>query len=89
MRKFYLSILMIACSIAPARAGICLSYEAAYTIERRVAEGLSWKQALQTVVDEEYSDGSSECLKSIKQEIQQTPYAFPMSHKALYKRTTR
>ena len=74
---------------AAAQAGACLSYEAAYQIESLLAGGMSWKNALQAVIQDDYSDGSPECLKAIKKEVNQTPYAFPKIDKAVYKRTTR
>jgi len=89
MNKLLLPALLVFSSTLSAHAGMCLSYEAAYTIERRIEQGMSWNNALQTVIDEEYSDGSTQCLRSIKQEIQQTPNAFPNAHQALYKRSRR
>ena len=52
-------------------------------------EGLSLKQAQQRIVEDEYSDGSAACWSAIKQEINQMPYAFPLAHRALYKRMRR
>ena len=74
---------------APAQAGPCMSYEAAYQIENLLAGGMSWKNALQAVIQEEYSDGSKECLKAIKKQVNQSPYAFPLIDQAVYKRNTR
>ena len=63
--------------------------EAAYQIETLLAGGISWKNAVQTVIREEYSDGSQECLKAIKKEANQSPLAFPEINQAVYKRNTR
>ena len=76
-------------SPAPARGGECMSYEAAYQIETLIAGGTSWRDALETVIHEEYSDGSHECLKAIKKEANQAPLAFPEINKAVYKRNVR
>ena len=73
----------------PGRAGSCQSYEAAYNLEARLREGMSLKQAQESVVQDEYSDGSASCFSAIKHEINQMPYAFPLLHRALYKRTRR
>lgn len=89
MKQLLLPALLVLCPAASALAGSCLSYEAAYTIESRIEQGMTWHDALQSVIDEDYSDGSNRCLRSIKQEIQQTPYAFPHAHQALYKRSRR
>ena len=67
----------------------CQSYEAAYNLEARMREGMSLKQAKESVVQDEYSDGSDACLSAIKHEINQMPYAFPLVHRALYKRMRR
>lgn len=72
-----------------AQAGFCLGYEGAYGLEARMKEGLSLKQAKQSIVEDEYSDGSAACWSAIKQEINQMPYAFPLAHRALYKRMRR
>ena len=72
-----------------ARAGSCQSYEAAYNLEARMREGMSLKQAQESVVEEEYSDGSADCFSAVKQEVNQMPYAFPLLHRALYKRMRR
>lgn len=73
----------------PAQAEFCLGYEGAYSLEARMQEGLSLKQAQQSIVADEYSDGSAACWSAIKQEINQMPYAFPLAHRALYKRMRR
>ena len=52
-------------------------------------EGMSLKQAKESVVQDDYSDGSDACLSAIKHEINQMPYAFPLVHRALYKRMRR
>ena len=72
-----------------AQAEFCLGYEGAYGLEARMQEGLSLKQAQQRIVEDEYSDGSAACWSAIKQEINQMPYAFPLAHRALYKRMRR
>jgi len=72
-----------------AQAGSCQSYEAAYNLEARLREGLSLQQAKESIVQDEYSDGSDSCMTAIKQEINQMPYAFPLLHRALYKRMRR
>ena len=85
-----LSTLIIALMLpAAAKGGACMSYEAAYQIETLLSGGMSWKNAVQTVIQEEYSDGSQECLKAIKKEVNQSPLAFPEINKAVYKRNTR
>ena len=76
-------------SPAAAKTGVCMSYEAAYQIETLLAGGISWKNAVQTVIHEEYSDGTQECLKAIKKEANQSPLVFPEINKAVYKRNTR
>ena len=67
----------------------CQSYEAAYNLEARMSEGMSLKQAKVSIVKDDYSDGSSSCFSAIKHEISRMPYAFPLVHEALYKRTRR
>ena len=66
-----------------------MSYEAAYQIETFLAGGMSCKYAVQTVIHEEYSDGSQECLKAIKKEVNQSPLEFPEINKTVCKRNTR
>ena len=70
-------------------AGPCQSYEAAYNLEAKLREGFSLEQAKESVIEQDYSDGSSACFSKIKQEIKQMPYAFPLVHRALYKTTRR
>ena len=70
-------------------AGPCQSYEAAYSLEEKLREGFSLDQAKESVIEQEYSDGSAACFSKIKQEIKQMPYAFPLVHRALYKTTRR
>ena len=70
-------------------AGPCQSYEAAYNLEAKLREGFSLEQAKESVIEQDYSDGSDECFSKIKQEIKQMPYAFPLVHRALYKTTRR
>ena len=72
-----------------AQAGLCQSYEAAYNLEALMRDGLTLKQAKESVIDDGYSDGSKACFSAIKHEINQMPYAFPLVHQALYKRTRR
>ena len=71
------------------QAGQCQSYEVAYNIEAKMGEGLSLEQAIESVIKQDYSDGSSACFSEIKQEVRQMPYAFPFFHRALYKTTRR
>jgi len=82
-------LLMLFSEHKTARAGSCQSYEAAYNLEARLVEGLSLNQAKQSVIQDEYSDGSPACWSAIKHEINQMPYAFPLVHRALYKRMRR
>ena len=84
-----LSTLMIVSEAHFVKAGLCQSYEAAYNLESRMREGLSLKQAKESIIQDEYSDGSAECFASIKNEINQSPYAFPLVYRALYKRISR
>ena len=71
------------------QAGQCQSYEAAYNIEAKMREGFSLEQAIESVTEQDYSDGSSACFSEIKQEVRQIPYAFPLLHRALYNTTRR
>ena len=82
-------VLMLLREQTSARAGACQSYEAAYNIEAGMREGMSLKQAQESVVQEEYSDGSADCMSAIKEEVNQMPYAFPLLHRALFKRIRR
>ena len=85
-----LSILALGLMLpAAAQAGTCMSYEAAYQLESLLAEGMRWRNALQTVIDEGYFDGSHACLKAIKQQVNQSPYAFPEIEQAVYRRSVR
>ena len=70
-------------------AGPCQSYEAAYNLEAKLRDGFSLEQAKESVIEQDYSDGSAACFSKIKQEIKQMPYAFPLVHRALYKTTRR
>lgn len=72
-----------------AQAGLCQSYEAAYNLEALMRDGLTLNQAKESVINDGYSDGSKACFSAIKHEINQMPYAFPLVHQALYKRTRR
>ena len=85
----FLFVLSLFSEKMSAQAGSCQSYEAAYNLEARMREGMSLKQAQESVVQDEYSDGSAACLSAIKHEINQMPYAFPLVHRALYKRMRR
>ena len=87
------SLLVAALALVPlaerslAQSGLCQSYEAAYNLEAGMRDGLTLKQAKASILDDGYSDGSAACFSAIKHEINQTPYAFPLVHQALYKRT--
>ena len=70
-----------------AQAGTCMSYEAAYQLESLLEERMRWRNAFQTVIHEWYSDGSQACLKAIKQQVNQSPYAFPEIEQAVYRRS--
>ena len=71
------------------KAGICQSYEAAYNINTYVGEGMDLQSAIRAVVEEEYSDGSEQCWKSVKKEIRRMPEIFPEAYKAIYKKMPR
>ena len=71
------------------KAGICQSYEAAYNIDTYVGEGMDLQSAIQVVIDDEYSDGTEQCWKSITKEIKRVPQIFPEAYKAIYKKTPR
>ena len=81
--------LVLLCARSVAQSGHCQSYEAAYNLEARMRDGLTLKQAKVTILEDGYADGSDACFSAIKQEINQMPYAFPLVHQALYKRTRR
>ena len=68
-----------------ARSGGCQSYEAAFNLEAGMRDGLTLKQAIASILDDGYTDGSA----AIKNEINQMPYAFPLVNQALNKRTRR
>lgn len=89
MNKFLCTVILFGFAPLQAQAAACMSYEAAYNLEMRINEGMGLKDALQSVIDEEYSDGSKECLRAIKQELNQTPYAFPKAYKLLFNRNIR
>ena len=86
---FFLLALLLFSEKMPAQARSCQSYEAAYNLEARMREGMSLKQARESVVEDEYSDGTTACFSAIKHEINQMPYAFPLVNRALYKRMRR
>ena len=54
-----------------------------------MGEGFSLEQAIESVIKQDYSDGSPACFSEIKKEVGQMPYAFPLIHRALYKTTRR
>ena len=68
-------------------AGVCQSYEAAYNLDVYIGRGMDLDSALRAVIDEEYSDGSQACWRSIKKEISQVPQMYPAAYKAIYKKT--
>ena len=72
-----------------ARSGGCQSYEAAFNLEAGMRDGLTLKQAIASILDDGYTDGSAACFAAIKNEINQMPYAFPLVNQALNKRTRR
>ena len=71
------------------KAGICQSYEAAYNVDVYIDEGMDLQSAIRAVVEDEYSDGSEQCWKSIKKEISRMPKIFPEAYKAIYKKMPR
>ena len=71
------------------KAGICQSYEAAYNVNVNVGEGMDLQSAIRAIVEDEYSDGSEQCWKSIKKEIRRMPEIFPEAYKAIYKKMPR
>ncbi|WP_028952237.1 hypothetical protein [Synechococcus sp. CC9616] len=71
------------------KAGICQSYEAAYNVDVYIGEGMDLQSAIRAVVEDEYSDGSEQCWKSIKKEIRRMPEIFPEAYKAIYKKMPR
>ena len=58
-----------------ARSGECQSYEAAFNLEAGMRDGLTLKQAIASILDDGYTDGSAACFAAIKNEINQMPYA--------------
>ena len=72
-----------------AQTGSCQSYEAAFNLEAGMLDGLTLQQAKERILEDVYSDGSAACFSSIKNEINQMPYAFPLLNQALYKRARR
>ena len=72
-----------------ARSGGCQSYEAAFNLEAGMRDGLTLKQAIASILDDGYTDGSAACFAAIKNEIKKMPYAFPLVNQALNKRTRR
>ena len=71
------------------RSGACQSYEAAFNLEAGIRDGLTLQQAKESILEVGYSDGTAVCFSSIKKEINQMPYAFPIVNQALYKRARR
>ena len=72
-----------------ARSGGCQSSKAAFKLEAGMRDGLTLKQAIASILDDGYTDGSAACFAAIKNEINQMPYAFPLVNQALSKRTRR
>ena len=72
-----------------AQFGPCQSYEAAYNLVAGMRDGLTLNQVKASILKDGYSDGSAACHSPIKHEINQMPYAFPLVHQALYRRTRR
>ena len=89
MIKILFTVILLGCAPLQAQAAGCMSYEAAYNLEMRINEGMGLEEALQSLIDEEYSDGSKACLRAIKQELNQTPYAFPKAYKLLFNHNIR
>ena len=93
LKKFWVVLttqfLLVISGMGSANAQLCQSYEAAFNLEARMREGFSLKQAHESIINEDYSDGTDACLSAIKREINQMPYAFPLAHQALYKRSRR
>ena len=71
------------------QAGACQSYEAAFNLEAGMRDGLTLQQAKEIILEDGYSDGTAACFSSIKDDINQMPYAFPLVNRALYKRARR
>ena len=72
-----------------AQTGPCQSYEAAFNLEAGLRDGLTLQQAKASILEDGYSDGSAACFSSIKNEINQMPYAFSLVNQALDKRARR
>ena len=72
-----------------AKTSACQRYEAAFNLEAGMRDGLTLQQAKESILDDGYSDGTAACFSSIKNEINQMPYAFPLVNQALYKRARR
>lgn len=85
---FVLSLMLFS-GKSPVNAGLCQSYEAAYNIEAKMREGFSLEQAKESVIEEDYLDGSAACFSKVKQEVRQMPYAFPLIHRGIFKTTRR
>lgn len=81
--------LLVISGMGSSNAQLCQSYEAAFNLEARMQEGYSLKQAQESIISDDYSDGTAACLSAIKREINQMPYAFPLAHQALYRRSRR
>ena len=64
-------------------------YEAAFNLEAGMRDGLTLKQAIASILEDSYTDGSAACFAAIKNEINQLPYAFPLVNQGLQKRTRR
>ena len=59
-----------------ARPGACQSYEAAFNFEAGLRDGLTLKQAKESIFEDGYTNESPACSAAIKNEINQMPYAF-------------
>ena len=67
----------------------CQSYKVAFNLEAGMRDGLTLQQAKESILCDGHSDGTAACFSSIKHEINQMPYAFPLVNQALYKRARR
>ena len=58
------------------RSVACQSYGAAFNLEAGMRDGLTLKQAIASILDDGYTDGSAACFAAIKNEINQSPMPF-------------
>ena len=80
-KSLYMASLSLSCwpnaavvrSHMEARSGGCQSYEAAFNFEAGMRDGLTLKQAITSILDDGYTDGSAACFAAIKNEINQMP----------------